>query len=182
MGSDWGGLRFVLGFVLLPFLYIKDCMDVHREFASAFASMADKKALQHHCNFSMMKSSLYVFDMDWWLVGAIAVFLTATFTLGDAASYSTLLTQVPACSEVSDGMLGATPAQQVQAHTEAEPSPRASRARGILNAYGCVLGLAAVYFVQWQKSQAYFALRKAAEHSVASALIPTFEAYDKPMD
>ena len=40
LGGQLGAVRFLMAFVLLPFLYLRDSADVHREYATCLAELS----------------------------------------------------------------------------------------------------------------------------------------------
>jgi hypothetical protein len=127
--TNWGFLRFVAAFVALPFLYLKDSAEVHKDFAESFTEKDTRKCIE------CVKERLYVFQLDWWLIIAVFVFLLGVSLLGEVAASS----KVPAGLGLS--------AQQLKDGKDL--------ARGIVNAFSIVLALSSLYYVQWCKARAY---------------------------
>ena len=127
LAGDWGIIRYVAGFLILPFLYFRDSTIVHLEFNKAFDN--DSSESIDFDELIRIKHHLYFFQLDWWLVGTITVFIVSVFLLGDVISYSEYF---------------AYPFR-----TEAAES-----AGGAINAFGLFLALGASFYVSWKKSRA----------------------------
>lgn len=139
LSQDWGAMRFVAGFVALPFLYLRESAEVHKEFALYIREAKESQGLAE------LHNTLYVFDLDWWLILAVSVYMLVVFLLGDVAAASERASQA-----------GLSP-------RDLEAGQRL--ARGIVNAFSLVMALSAMYYVEWSKSKVYRALREAAYHS-----------------
>lgn len=134
LADGWGSLRFAVGLLLLPALYLKEAADVHREVGSALRDARDRKGRRARKLRKRVRRALRVFELEWWLLAAIVIFLIAVFQLSSLAEDSTFLT--------TDGSR--------------------EYVRGALNAYGTLAGLLGTFYVLWSKASAYRALRALA--------------------
>lgn len=149
--GDFGILRFLAGFVILPMIYLTHSAEVHKEFA---ASMKDLGARDRTSEEQMkkLKASLHFFELEWWFVAAVTIFLIGVFLLGNFASQSEMfegLCQVEIVTE--------TPSNQSLSEAASDPC---TEAKGLLNAFGFVLASLAVFCVYWSKANAYRALQE----------------------
>ena len=129
--TDWGLLRFVAGFVILPLLYLRESIEVHKLLAELFETIGAADSLREHVSegdIAELEAKLHVFDLDWWLVGAVTALLIGVFLLGDLARFSDLLTD-----EQRNG----------------------TAIRGGLNTFGLAVALIYVACVEWAKFDAH---------------------------
>jgi len=151
--SDWGLLRFVAGFVILPLLYLRESAEMHKEFGALFEKIGTGDTNGQPVSggdIENLAAKLHVFDLDWWLLGAGTALLVGIFLLGDMARFSDLLT---------------------------EEQRNGSAVRGGLNIFGLGVALAAVGCVEWAKFDAYRALQQfwrgqASSHVSGMAVAP----------
>ncbi len=165
--GDWGALRFLAGFVLLPFLYLRDCSDIYQSYQSFLDKLSDNDLPQADQNATLLRlqDKLHFFDMEWWLVAAITMLLLGIFLLGEVAQYSslTLPGQVAAKGSVSDPPTVATtetaaensrPEEKGREQVEST-SGEVQQAKGIMNVFGFIVALAVTYCVHWRKADVY---------------------------
>lgn len=134
--SDWGLLRFVAGFVVLPLLYLRESAEMHKEFGALFEKIGTENVGEGRVSMAdieTLEAKLHVFDLDWWLLGAATALLVGVFLLGDMARFSDLLT---------------------------EEQRNGSAVTGGLNIFGLGVALGSVACVEWAKFDAYRALQQ----------------------
>ena len=126
----WGALRFLAGFVVLPLLYLHDCIDVHKQVAEQSMKILPRSGAADETirSLDQLRDTLYLFRLEWWLVGAITVFLLGVFLLGSVPAYSSRLGDPLTVGMESRVWAG-----------------------GVIKVFGFGLAMAAVYFVRWKK-------------------------------
>ncbi len=140
LAEDWGALRYLAGFVLLPFLYLRDSAEVHKQYYEANCKLSALPEDERKALLESMSQRLHVFSLEWWLIGAWTVMLLSVFGLGEVVTFSGWLGN------------GASPGGGVVA-------------KGIVNAYGFGLAVLTMLFVHWMKTEAFRTL-----HGVGMAL------------
>lgn len=149
--SEWGALRFFAGFVLLPFLYARESIDVHKACRAALDKITDDIKRQRRS--AELQEHLHFFRFEWWLIAATTILLIGVFALGDLATFSSLVeSQQSSAGPIVDGPPADLATGQL---TEAPEGLSPAYVRGILNAFGCVVAVAAMWCVEWAKLGVY---------------------------
>lgn len=91
LASGWGVLA---GIILLPFIYLRDVIDVCQ-------------AVRDHPNPSPeLHAALYVFRLEWWVITATAILLAGVLLLGEyLPTYSAPLAQNPDALATTRGLV-----------------------------------------------------------------------------
>ena len=142
LSGQLGAVRFLMAFVLLPFLYLRESADVHREYATFLVELRAAGGELSAEVRNALAARLQAFDLHLWFVAAATAYLVAVSLLGNIADASSHLEcrvetatvdAVAACAEV----------------------------RGIVNAFASGLTVVGGLGIHWAKVQAYQALQKA---------------------
>jgi prepilin signal peptidase PulO-like enzyme (type II secretory pathway) len=94
--SELSSLHLIIVAILLPLNYFRDCVDVHREYAKFFRDVTKEWGSQWNLKVtnSMLSSFidvLYVFEIEWWYMISMCIFMILIFLVGSALSDSTML-------------------------------------------------------------------------------------------
>lgn len=141
LGSPSGELRFVVGFILLPLLYFRDCVDVHKHMAATFTEMSKSVHPRDLYLIGKLRKSMYIFELDFWLVLAITVVLICTFCIGYLANNSRLLKSTVHQSTSATDVTAAAPPIQAVTPSLREKEKKVRYGRQFLNANGFSLSI-----------------------------------------
>lgn len=182
LAGDLGALRFVV-LILLPFLYFKDSTDVEKEFSNALKELSER-ANNRRPNKERVKSilnKLYVFELEWWAVAALAVLMIGICFIGNVAEHTTFFstrTQVKGTEFIAyelelstsvnvkvavkdptgvkkDAEL--TLSDKKKFESELERSKKLIK--GAMNGFGAILALSAMFLIRWSKMEVFRAIR-----------------------
>ena len=142
LGGQLGAVRFLMAFVLLPFLYLRDSADVHREYATCLAELSAGGVKLSEEVRNARAARLQAFELHLWFVVATTVYLVAVSLLGNIADASSHLE----CRVETATVDAAAPCAEV---------------RGILNAFTSGVAVVGGLGIYWAKVRAYQALQKA---------------------
>ena len=152
LAKDFELLRYIMGFALIPYAYIRQSIFVQKELELFFEKIRNDEHVIintriHTAAIVKIKNLRHIFQLEWWLVAAITVFLIFVYQLGDIALSSKLmscdLVDASACSQV----------------------------KGMLNLFSVSLSVLGIFLVYWIRSQI---CREIANHAykMAQNLLP----------
>jgi hypothetical protein len=152
-GGGW--VPLVLAFGVLPYVYVAFAIEVHKEYAdftkTLFASSESLEKGQVSRLLERGDAELYIFEMDWWIICAIAVLMVAIFSSAEMVEFSNLLS--PICIAGQDLSRG-------RVLSECE------KVRSVITLYGVVVTLLIGFRLAWARVVAARQLR----HLYAEAL------------
>ena len=132
--GQYSWLPLLLVFVALPVLYVTLAIDVHKEYAELIKSAP--KDFEIRTIESDIELDLHLFELDWWIVLAVALLFVGLFQMGDMAQASSFLEAI--------GPQRAAAADQV---------------KSILIGYVACLGIVIAFMVGWARLNAARRLR-----------------------
>ncbi len=160
---EFAWIPIVLVFLVLPYLYCVLAIDVHKEYAELVKS-APESFVFTDATIGEIQDDLHIFDLDWWLIAAIAALFVGLFSLGTLASKSASLpSPLDAANSVSTSVSAHEGAKSFACTSGGGAAAAQCNERAVVNSmlvgYATLVGLLLSFLLMWGKVRAVRRLR-----------------------